>query len=1185
MAALLSHPAVLKALTGESVPLWNCCVLACASVDLELYHEALGFSIEPHSIKIPSFHIIGVEDVARSKSETALELFSYKREKQIVRSTVYISSGHGVPSSMIRDVGYRREFNVWTSVVGGERTLARAAGILDNVTSLGAGSLPWFKKKAHINVPANIARALSKDLGMSKAMSLQLSGPRLSNPKESYGPTISFSKALSLKNEMSLATQSLLLDEVDFEFSEERVSTLLEALERLELEDPLRMSNGMNFRFDKSNLALLLADPGVRNTWYSNGSIHALLERSPADAPLIRDAARPAASAARTTTYGDVLQFVSGQGDIRHSIAGGDGADSSAPPSPAPSVASADVVVVYPAPPGPLGAVVLLTVATQCTAMPLDPDAKYEDYKVALSQVVENGKGAKNTLVALAFRGISSGEFVRAATDAGVHVAWQRPRDDLKPGMYEAEHPVPGAGRAAEPLRNGPEDVALLLRTSGSTATPKVVPIRNEALAANAVALAKSLKLTPEDVALNAMPLFHIGGIAASVLASVAGGASLMCMDRFETGSFYNTITAQRGQGNDPTWFTAVPTMHLSLMMYGKQEPASPKHSLRFIRTGAAPLSEADAVALSSFWGVDIVSTYSMTEQMPISSTMSQSKPGTVGNPLLVSLALVSPDTLKPVSWGDPGEICICADTVISEYYNNTGDAKPFFFIGDRRFFRTGDMGLLDDDRFLFIVGRLKELIKMGGEQISPVEIESVVRRHPDVNVAVAFGVPSPTWGEEVGIAVVLGDQSSSKRLVTDVQADVKQFARDALGVSKAPRYWKFLDDASVLPMTASRKYIRNGLAAVLGIEAETFDAQTAPPKGVARLSSGLSGLRYVLSVGVMFNHIGAVWQGEDERNPMTWGQNFFPGKASTFYFPATAFFVLGGYSLSAALAAREVKSYWSFVSSRFKTLLPLYWFALILALINLLVVCRPETYSDSFSWQPNMETRTLSDGSYAQCQSGPVELPYGWWLFLTLLVFFTGMQAWFFAFILAGTGFGDLEFGAAAGTHAHSRSSLRYSQVGSFTIAGSSASTSSVRISRTLSLSLALSLSLSLSPAHSPPPPPPSPVLLVFKWMHNALVRSRGKGRDILIWGAVYTLGVRIGLVRRRPPPDSHSLTHSLRPVARSCCPRSPWAPTTSSRRGRRRSTRQRPRACRTISPTCTRCRPCCFHPTGCRS
>ena len=222
--------------------------------------------------------------------------------------------------------------------------------------------------------------------------------------------------------------------------------------------------------------------------------------------------------------------------------------------------------------------------------------------------------------------------------------------------------------------------------------------------------------------------------------------------------------------------------------------------------------------------------------------------------------------------------------------------------------------------------------------------------------------------------------------------------------MSKAPRYWKFLDDASVLPMTASRKYIRNGLATVLAIEAETFDAQTAPPKGVARLSSGLSGLRYVLSVGVMFNHIGAVWQGEDERNPMTWGQNFFPGKASTFYFPATAFFVLGGYSLSAALAAREVKSYWSFVSSRFKTLLPLYWFALVLALINLLVTCRPETYSDSFSWQPNMETRTLSDGSYAQCQSGPVELPYGWWLFLTLLVFFTGMQAWFFAFILAGT-------------------------------------------------------------------------------------------------------------------------------------------------------------------------------------
>lgn len=1005
VAALLSHPFVLKIMTGESTPLWNCCVLACASVDLELYQEALGFAIEPASIRIPSFHILGVDDLVRSKSEATLELFRYRRDRQIIRSAMYVSSGHGVPSSMTRDVGYRREFIFWLSVVGGERTMSRAPGILDgvlganiasvgaNVASLGAGSLPWFTRKAKpvkLHVPSSITRALSKDLGMSKAMSTQLS-----EPYESFGSTISF-RALSLKNEMSIASH-VLHDDIDLEFSENHVSTLLEALERLDVEDPLRMSNGMNFRFDKSNLALLLADPGARNSWYSGGSISALLKRSPADAPLIRDAAHPAA---RATTYGDILRFVTGPGDIRQSINTSymDSADT-----------MADVVVVYPAPPGPLGVLVVLTIGMQCTAMPLDPDARYEDYKVALGQVKENN-GAKNTLVALAFRDISSAEFVRAAEDSNVHVSWQRSREDIKPGMYEPENVIPVADRAGEPLRNEPEDIALLLRTSGSTATPKVVPIRNEALAANAVALAKSLNLTEKDVALNAMPLFHIGGIAASVLASVASGASLMCMDRFETGSFYKTITE-----GYPTWFTAVPTMHLSLMMFGKQELQGgegntsherrlPKHSLRFIRTGAAPLSEADAISLSSFWGVDIVSTYSMTEQMPISSTRSQSKPGTVGNPLLVSLALVSPETLMPVSWGEPGEICICADTVISEYYNNTGDAKPFFWIGDRRFFRTGDMGLLDDDRFLFIVGRLKELIKMGGEQISPVEIESIVRRHPDVNVAVAFGVPSPTWGEEVGIAVVLADQRRSSKMYSDVQADVKQFARDQLGVSKAPRYWKFLDDASVLPMTASRKYIRNGLASVLGIEAETFDARTAPLKGVARLSSGLSGLRYLLSVGVMFNHIGAVWQGEDERNPMTWGQNFFPGKASTFYFPATAFFVLGGYSLSAALAAREVKSYWSFISSRFKTLLPLYWFALILALINLLVICRPETYSSSFSWQPNMATRVLSDGSYAQCQSGPVELPYGWWLFLTLLVFFTGMQAWFFAFILAGT-------------------------------------------------------------------------------------------------------------------------------------------------------------------------------------
>ena len=1036
IATLLSHPTVLDALTGDTTPLWNCCVLACSSVNLDIYQNALGFPIEPASINLPSFHVVGIEDVGRAKSEAAVALFQYRRESRIVRSTIYVSSGHGVPSSLSRDVDFRREFAAWIAAVGSGRTIARRSpGILENVLgahigSLGTESLPWFtRKKPNIVVPTSVTGVPGNKL------SSELS---ISEPKESFGPTISF-QAQALKDELSLMNHESLLPEDDIEISEGRVSTLFEALERLDGEEPLRMSNGMNFRFQKSNLAILFADPGIRNTWYVGGSVAALLERNPPTAPLICDVDQ-----GRVTTYGDLLGFVSSQGDVRQSLKLG---GNSSPTS---------VVVVYPAPPGPLGAVVLLTILVQCIAMPLDPEARYDDYKAAISQVMEN-KGAKNTLIAMAFRGITSEQFVSAAKDSGVHVAWQRPRDDLLPGMYEPENPQIAPGRLTEPLRSETGDVSLLLRTSGSTAMPKVVPIKQDALAANAVALSKSLKLVAEDVALNAMPLFHIGGIAASVMATVASGASVLCMERFETGKFYDAITSGR-----PTWFTAVPTMHLSLMMYGKQllmeaaeqggrdVPRPPAHRLRFIRTGAAPLSESDAVSLSSFWGVDIVSTYSMTEQMPISSTMSQSKPGTVGNPLHVSLALVNPETLKPVPWGDTGEICISAGTVITEYYNNTGDARPFFWIGDRRFFRTGDMGLLDDDRFLFIVGRLKELIKMGGEQISPIEIESVVRRHPNVTVAVAFGVPSPTWGEEVGIAVILSPRASDP--ATKVQEDVRQFARDQLGVSKAPRHWKFLEDASVLPMTASRKYIRNGLAAVLGIEAEYFDAQTVAPKGAPRISSGLSGLRYLLSVGVMFNHIGAVWQGEDERNPLTWGQNFFPGKASTFYFPATVFFVLGGYSLSAALAAREIRGYWSFVSSRFKTLLPLYWFALLLALINLLVVCRPSTYSSSFSWQPNMLTRLLDDGSFAQCQSGPVELPYGWWLFLTLLVFILGMQAWFFAFILVGW-------------------ILYYSWFFSVYFF----------------------------------------VLLVFKWMHNTLVKCRGRGPQLFLWGAVYTLGVML--------------------------------------------------------------------------
>jgi hypothetical protein len=214
----------------------------------------------------------------------------------------------------------------------------------------------------------------------------------------------------------------------------------------------------------------------------------------------------------------------------------------------------------------------------------------------------------------------------------------------------------------------------------------------------------------------------------------------------------------------------------------------------------------------------------------------------------------------------------------------------------------------------------------------------------------------------------------------------------------ESPAYWKIVKDDD-LPKTSTKKYKRAGLAKHLNIAQRNLVSSCSRKKGgsakPAVTSSGLAGLRYCMAVGVMFNHIGGVWQGEDERNPLTYGPYWWSAKATTFYFPATVFFVLGGFTLSAALNGKEVRegTWLSFYNSRFQTLMPLYLLSLAFGLINMLVVCRPNTFSDEFSWQPHNSTMTLTSGAAAQCHTSPVEMPYGAWLIMTIFVFAFGFQ------------------------------------------------------------------------------------------------------------------------------------------------------------------------------------------------
>jgi len=666
----------------------------------------------------------------------------------------------------------------------------------------------------------------------------------------------------------------------------------------------------------------------------------------------------------KALTYGGLLSFIRNDGDVRRL-----------------GVTSTSDVVCYPAPVGAAGAIVMLAISAMCCAAPLDANSVKIDVTSAIEQF-----GPRTILM---FRGLDAPGFAgHLEEQTDTKCVWCALDSD---GLFNVEDPAAGSIAAAPgACENTADGVGLLLRTSGTTSKPKVVPLTVGSLTSNGAVLASSLGLTQADCCLNAMPLFHIGGLSASILASMAAGASITCMPYFEPQSFLEHLTNGRPQ---PTYYSAVPTIHLAVLNYAlglNDGVAQKSHKLRFIRTGAAALSKFDANKLMDFWGVPVIPTYSMSEQMPISGSYMDPKIeqlDSVGMPLCCSIALIYESYTYPVLFEAIGEICISGPNVMKQYRDNPdANSKSYFYIGDKVFFRTGDMGKFDNEGHLRLTGRGKELIKRGGEQVSPPEVEAIVGSHASVKKAVVFAVPSKAWGEEVGCALVLKDdvdaavKKDGPKGETELIADIRAFSLGILAASKVPAYWKIVHDSD-LPKTSTKKYIRIGLAEVLGVQSKEA-AQSEPSMPPPIVSSSLSGLRYLMGVGVMFNHICSA---TDDKYSS--GKAFGQFKSSTFYFPATVFFVLGGFTLSAGLSGRPVRKLKKFYVARAATLHPQYLFAVLLALINLIITCTPSEYNDKFTFQ--------REGWDLQCQSGAAVVPWGVNVILSAIVFALGLQAW----------------------------------------------------------------------------------------------------------------------------------------------------------------------------------------------
>ena len=467
------------------------------------------------------------------------------------------------------------------------------------------------------------------------------------------------------------------------------------------------------------------------------------------------------------------------------------------------------VAVVLPS--GPEMATCFLSVASASSCAPLNPAYRAEEFEFYLDDlraralILPRGEASAARRVAER-RGIRIFELVRRpGGPAGTFT--------LETGVGSA-----GGGRFAEA-----DDVALLLHTSGTTSRPKLVPLTHRNLTASARQIQMTLELTGADRCLSVMPLFHIHGLIGATLSSIAAGGSVVCTPGFQAPKFLGWL-----EEFQPTWYTAVPTMHQSILARAilararVQARAVSGGRLRFIRSSSAPLPPQVMAELERVCGAPVIESYGMTEAShqiasnPLPPAVRKLR--SVGRPAGPEIAVMNArGNLLP--HGATGEVVIRGQSVTAGYGDNPAANREAFCDG---WFRTGDEGYFDADGYLFLTGRLKEIINRGGEKISPREVDEVLLDHPAVAQTVTFALPDEKLGEDVGAAVVLRDGATVGEL------ELKEFAAARLADFKVPRRIVILDE---IPRGATGKLQRIGLAQKLGLDSVKADAAPASPR------------------------------------------------------------------------------------------------------------------------------------------------------------------------------------------------------------------------------------------------------------------------------------------------------------------------------------------------------------------
>ncbi len=445
---------------------------------------------------------------------------------------------------------------------------------------------------------------------------------------------------------------------------------------------------------------------------------------------------------------------------------------------------------------GPEMAACFIAAACGVATAPLNPAYRADEFGFYLADL-----HAKALIVEQG----STSPAIAVAQSLGVRII------DLLPGDTAGDFTLlarPDAAAVDSPANSGmaeAADISMVLHTSGTTSRPKIVPLSQANLCASASHIASTLQFRAGDRGLNIMPLFHIHGLIAGVLAPLTAGSQVFCTPGFNALKFFGWMDEAK-----PTWYTAVPTMHQAIVSRAaKNAEIIKRHPLRFIRSSSSSMPPQVIRELEAAFGAPLIESYGMTEathQMasnPLPPGLR--KPGSVGLAAGPEVAIMdSADALLPR--GEVGEIVIRGPNVTAGYESNPGANAEAFAHG---WFRTGDQGVIDDEGYLSLTGRLKEIINRGGEKVSPREVDEILMDHPAVAQVVCFGMPHAKLGEEVAAVVVLREGAVAG------ERELQEFVARRAADYKVPKKILFMDE---IPKGATGKLQRIGLAAKLGL-------------------------------------------------------------------------------------------------------------------------------------------------------------------------------------------------------------------------------------------------------------------------------------------------------------------------------------------------------------------------------